>query len=476
MKKLFIFSFLIFIFLIAPSSLSAKEFSDTNGHWAQNYIQNAADFGLIKGYPDGTFRPDQKISRAEFVTILAQESGESINEASIHAEEFPDVANNHWARRYILWGRENKILTGYDDGTFRPDHTITRQEMASLLYRYITNYRKNEIIENTQRITFSDDYKIGNWAKDSVYAMQRSGIINGRGNNIFDPLTGTTRSETTVMMSKYLQYYRLPTTDVTGADVYFNGELKASNVATIQQNGIIMVPARIVMEAAEYKITYYSQSKLVVANRIDSDLEFWIEKTTYYKNGISGTLKTAPTIVNGTTYIPLSELPFIQTLNTSASSEHGILQIKMGDKSSHVQRGVSNFNGSANSTTNVNGDIFIGNNQNGFLGTLSSGSMHYGTYLTDGCTYIGYWENGIPNGMGRLITADGELFVGTFKNGARLTGTTHFTDGSQFIGTWKKASNSSIYPEKGQYITPDGTKYGSASSEWSTGALTKSKW
>lgn len=476
MKRSFLFSILIFLLFLIPSSLSATEFTDTKDHWAKNYIQNAADLGLIKGYPNGTFLPDNRISRAEFVTILAQESGESINEASIHAKEFPDITKNHWARCYILWGREHEILTGYDDGTFRPDHIITRQEMASLLFRYITNYHKSEIIENTQRITFADDHIIDPWAKDAVYAMQCSGIISGRGNNIFDPLTGTTRAETTVMISKYLQYYRFPITDITRADIYFNGELKASNVAAIQQNGSIMVPARIAMESVGYQLFYYPQAKLIVASRIDSDLEFWIGKTIYYKNGTIGSLKTPPVIINGTTYIPLSELPFSQTLNTSVSSEDDAIQIKIGDTVSPIHRDISNFNGSANSATNINGDVFLGTDHNGFLGTLIAGEMNYGTYKTDGSTYIGYWKNSVPNGIGRLITADGELFVGTFQNGARLTGTTYFTDHSQFIGTWKKTSNGSIYPEKGRYISADGAIYGSESAEWSSGALTKSKW
>ncbi|MBQ4092130.1 MAG: S-layer homology domain-containing protein, partial [Firmicutes bacterium] len=196
MKRSFLLSIFTFLLFLIPTSLSAAEFSDINDHWAKSYLQNAADLGLVNGYPDGRFLPDHKISRAEFVTILAQDSGDAITEDTIRAEEFPDVAKDHWARLFILWGREHNILNGYDDGSFRPDNNISRQEMASLLFRYITHYRNSEIIENTPKTTFADDDKIGNWAKDGVYAMQRSGIISGRGNHIFDPLTGTTRAET----------------------------------------------------------------------------------------------------------------------------------------------------------------------------------------------------------------------------------------------------------------------------------------
>ena len=122
MKKHFIlFLFMLILCIAIPSAgTAAVTFSDVQGHLAENYIYQTAGVGLIHGYPDGTFRPDQTITRAEFVTILAQESGETITDPAGTAE-FSDVKANHWARKYILWGRKNNVLSGYEDNSFRPD-------------------------------------------------------------------------------------------------------------------------------------------------------------------------------------------------------------------------------------------------------------------------------------------------------------------------------------------------------------------
>lgn len=477
MKRFFLFSLILFLYFAIPSPVSASQFSDVQGHWAEGYIYNAQTAGLIIGYPDGTFQPDKTISRAEFITILAKESGESIDESTITAQEFPDVPKDHWARLYILWGRENDILSGYEDGTFRPDRIVSRQEMASLLYRYIKNYHHKELIVNTAAITFVDDNQIGTWAKEAVYAMQRSGIITGKGNLIFDPQSGATRAETTVMMSKYLQYYRYSETSVSKANLYFNGELKATSITALTNNNSVMIPARSILEAAGYRVTYYPLPQLVVADRIDSDIAFWLGSTTYYRNGIIGQLKTAPIMSYGSVYIPLSELSFCTTISISPSAEPDTVDINIGDTSSPILRNANNFSGSANSTANVIGSVFLGSNGKGFLGTINAGKMSYGSYTTDdGDLLVGNWKNGVLEGAGRSISSSGEYFVGTFQNGTKLTGTTYYTDGSRFIGTWTKASSGAVYPLTGKYIAPNGTTYGSDNSSWSGGALSKSKW
>lgn len=212
----------ILIFLCSAPTFGATFFADVTGHWAESNIYAAAEADIIHGYPDGTFHPDRQISRAEFITILAFESGGEINGA--RGENFSD-ADGHWAKDYILWGKENNILSGYEDNTFRPDRSISRQEMASVLYRYITNYCGKDIREIAPKITFADDSDISFWAKEAVDAMQISGIINGKGNNLFDPLAGATRAETTVMLNRFITYYR--TDDVTfdsAVTVYFNDQ------------------------------------------------------------------------------------------------------------------------------------------------------------------------------------------------------------------------------------------------------------
>lgn len=478
MKRGVLFSFLIvaFVWMVFPSSVYAAYFSDVEGHWAKSYIDNVAEIGLVVGYPDGQFLPDEAISRGEFITILAQESGVELSETATFSGEFSDVTKEHWAYSYICWGKEQGILCGYEDGSFHPDRIISRQEMAVVLYRYLTEYRKTELLTMSPQVIFSDGNLIGDWALEAVTAMQRSGIINGRGNGIFDPLTGTTRAETAVMISNYIKFYRSDDVETASADIYFNGDRKAMNVPVVNADATLLLPARTLLEAAGYRVNYYAVSRLVVATRGDCDIEFWIGRIAYYRNGTIAYLSTAPQLINGTAYIPLTQLVFSATVSTAKSTTpEGAkekIKVQIGDVASPIIRGENNFNGSG-SGSNVNGTISMG----AFLGSVSGGEMTYGCYTQEnGAMLIGYWQNGMMNGTGRSITADGEFYVGTFQNGAKLTGITYFTNGSRFIGTWQKGSSGSVYPKKGQYIATDGTIYGTDATEWSGGALSKSKW
>ncbi len=463
--------------MTVPSGTFAASFSDVSGHWAENYIYQSANAGLIQGYPNGTFGPNQSITRAEFVTILAQESGETIAESS-GALEFSDVKKDHWARKYILWGRKNNVLSGYEDNTFRPEQTVSRQEMALLLYQYITGYHQKSILNVQPEITFRDENLIGNWAIEAVKAMQRSAIINGRGDNIFDPLSGATRAETTVMMGKYLTYYRSDWSgDYSFADVYFNNQLKAQNIPVTKKNDKTMIGLRGFLESAGFRVSYFALPNLIVSDSIDRDIELWINRTEYYANGTKYTFSTAPFKENNMTFVSLQEILPAAGLAAIIKEENGKIRIDISGSNNPLIRGKNNFYGSAETTANVNGKIFMGNNDFGFFGTLSAGQMSYGSYTTAaGDLFFGQWSNGMLNGSGRSVTSRGEFFTGTFTNGVKTTGTTYFTNGSFFRGTWSRYSSNAVYPSKGQYTAADGTTYGNDATEWPYGALSKGYW
>ena len=107
-------------------------FSDTKGHFAEKYINAAVKTGYILGYPDGTFKPDEEISRMEMAALLSR-----IVELDYHgnSEEYPDVNRELWSFKEITALTEAGIMKGYADGTFRPHNPVTRGEMAALLNR-----------------------------------------------------------------------------------------------------------------------------------------------------------------------------------------------------------------------------------------------------------------------------------------------------------------------------------------------------
>ncbi len=122
--------------VIATRLLPLREeegaFSDVpSSHWAYEAIRKVAAAGLMVGYPDGTFRPEEAVSRAELTLLLAR-----MIEAGYTGDmEFSDVPENHWAKEEIAALARMGILSGYPDGTFRPDEKINRGETAVILKR-----------------------------------------------------------------------------------------------------------------------------------------------------------------------------------------------------------------------------------------------------------------------------------------------------------------------------------------------------
>jgi len=174
-----------------------KELTDIAGHWAENEIKQAAALGLADGYPDQTFRPDQSVTRAEFVVMLVKllqpkQSGT--------AHSFADQASiGAWAEQAAAQALELGWVQGYEDGTFRPNQSISRAEAAVITARALG------IGGNKDASTgFGDDDRIPSWAKASIEALRLKGIVGGRGANQYMPQAGITRAESiTLLMRLY---------------------------------------------------------------------------------------------------------------------------------------------------------------------------------------------------------------------------------------------------------------------------------
>ena len=100
--------------------------------WAANYIGYMQQFGIVTGYEDGSFRPDAPVTRAEFAAIASR--FEKLTQGSA---SFTDVPDTHWAVKYINFAATRGWVTGYEDGTFKPEHSITRAEVAAVTCRLL---------------------------------------------------------------------------------------------------------------------------------------------------------------------------------------------------------------------------------------------------------------------------------------------------------------------------------------------------
>lgn len=175
-------------------NLSRNYFRDTQKHWAENQINNFVDKGYINGYHDNTFKPDNSITRAEFVRILNNTFGLT----KLSGKVFNDTTN-HWARKDIDIAVTNGVCNGKSTTEFKPDDSITREEAALM----IANYKKIKDTNHDKLNIFYDNKEVSSWAKDGVEGAIENGYMNGYSeNNTFRPKNNITRAEAVSTLSR----------------------------------------------------------------------------------------------------------------------------------------------------------------------------------------------------------------------------------------------------------------------------------
>jgi uncharacterized repeat protein (TIGR02543 family) len=139
-----------------------SQFSDVNpAKWYANAIGYMEQFGIITGYSDGTFRPDAQITRAEFAAIASRFDELVTGESII----FTDVTDDYWARDYIASAAAKGWIKGYPDGTFKPGNYITRAEVVSLVNRMLERYSDSSYVDNnTDTLNQYVDLTSRHWA------------------------------------------------------------------------------------------------------------------------------------------------------------------------------------------------------------------------------------------------------------------------------------------------------------------------
>jgi hypothetical protein len=181
----------------ATISKTGQTFSDVaSNHWASIFINYLATKGIINGYTDGTFKPEGVITRAEFAKIAVMAGNFALSTTST-TSSFSDVASSHWAFKYIETAKNQGIIGGYADGTFRPDEKISRAELAKMV---VTAGKFT--INNTG--TAFPDVASDHWAYDYVMTAKNLGIIGGYPDGTFKPSGNATRAEASKMVYEWL--------------------------------------------------------------------------------------------------------------------------------------------------------------------------------------------------------------------------------------------------------------------------------
>ncbi len=176
------------------------EFTDTTNHWAKTYIGTLAGMNILDGMGDNTFAPDGSLTRAQFVAMLAKMT-DGIDITAAASAGFTDVNEKDWYFGYVNWGYENGIVNGMGDGTFSPNASITREQMAVMLCNYARSVGF-ALPQTVSGVSFSDASSISSWAADYVATAAGAGIINGFDTGDFRPQGVATRAQAATVIYK----------------------------------------------------------------------------------------------------------------------------------------------------------------------------------------------------------------------------------------------------------------------------------
>ena len=220
------FSFL-FGFCLVSQVVNAgtnSSFVDISAHWAEKVITDWVELGLISGYPDGTFRPDQEITRAEFIALVNRAFGYK----TTTAYNFSDVKPDDWFAAEIGKAQVQGYIGGYPDGTVKPNNPITRQEVASILVKILEPKRTQLNLS----AKFIDSDAIPEWSRAAINDIVNLNYMGGYPDSTFRPTRPITRAESLSVLDR-----------VIGKAYYESGiyeEKKVTGNLTITNSGITL--------------------------------------------------------------------------------------------------------------------------------------------------------------------------------------------------------------------------------------------
>lgn len=182
----------------------SKAFTDLDADaWYHEGVDYALTNGLMNGVGSGKFEPDGQLTRAQLVTVLYRAAGEP--DTGKQVNPFTDVADDAWYTKAVIWAANNGIVNGVAKNVFAPDASITREQIAAMLYRYAGA----EAAKEDKLSAFPDAAKTSDWAKEALNWAVASGLINGvadaNGTANLEPQATATRAQIATILMRWLE-------------------------------------------------------------------------------------------------------------------------------------------------------------------------------------------------------------------------------------------------------------------------------
>lgn len=248
-------------------------FTDTAGHWAEGTILEWDGNGLINGYQDGTFKPDDSITRAEFVTLV----NHAFNYTLEADATFTDVNPPDWFAGEVARAVAARYISGYEDNTFRPNQPIERQEVAVILVRLLALETDPVAV-----LDFADAAITPDWSRPSIAAVAKNNLMKGYPDQTFQPQSPITRAEALVCLDRALKV-KEPKSPAISGTVTMNAKeesgvvvrlFKANDFKVVQEvttssDGTFMMA----VSTGKYDLTAVAADAVVYATGIDVGAE-----------------------------------------------------------------------------------------------------------------------------------------------------------------------------------------------------------
>lgn len=187
-----------------PDHCPSKAFTDLDAKaWYHEGVDYVLTNGLMNGVGGGKFEPDGQLTRAQLVTVLYRAAGEP--DTGKQVNPFTDVPDDTWYTKAVIWAANNGIVNGVAKNTFAPDDSITREQIAAMLYRYAGA----EAAKEDKLSAFPDAAKTSDWAKEALNWAVASGLINGvadaNGTASLEPQATATRAQIATILMRWLE-------------------------------------------------------------------------------------------------------------------------------------------------------------------------------------------------------------------------------------------------------------------------------
>jgi beta-N-acetylglucosaminidase len=183
--------------LLTTEAASAE---DNSSYWGSEYLTYAVEHGLLKGDEKGNLHPEKNISRAEFATILVRAL--ELQPLETDYKNFADVAEKAWYYEAIKTAYQHGLVYGVSATAFAPTAPISRQEMATMIYRAV---EKKGIASASLTLMFDDKSKIATWAAPSIQRVLSLGLMQGRTESTFAPMEQSKRVEAVAVIKRFLE-------------------------------------------------------------------------------------------------------------------------------------------------------------------------------------------------------------------------------------------------------------------------------